>query len=238
MTEALASVEGIRHSPRCDRERIENRRGGNIAHFRSCRARGITSVIHARTTRSNGMTRIEAVRRHLARMITVTRCPVARYIPRISRAPVYRSSFSALLFRLSSVACMQRAFQKSKRIATVKYLSLVRFRLKRREDLVVGKRAPTLSLLLFFFFPTRLQRAKVLRILHGSFGPTSRFSLRVFVYGLDRKRVYRGNVRIFKDDTRHVLTSSGTITGWKYVDRGEKDAVNRATTAAVTGSHS
>lgn len=151
MTEALASVEGIRHSPRCDRERIENRRGGNIAHFRSCRARGITSVIHARTTRSNGMTRIEAVRRHLARMITVTRCPVARYIPRISRAPVYRSSFSALLFRLSSVACMQRAFQKSKRIATVKYLSLVRFRLKRREDLVVGKRAPTLSLLLFFF---------------------------------------------------------------------------------------
>lgn len=101
---------------------------------------------------SNGMTRIEAVRRHLARMITVTRCPVARYIPRISRAPVYRSSFSALLFRLSSVACMQRAFQKSKRIATtVKYLSLVRFRLKRREDLV-GKRAPTFSLLLFFFF--------------------------------------------------------------------------------------
>lgn len=189
---------------------------------------------------SNGMTRIEAVRRHLARMITVTRCPVARYIPRISRAPVYRSSFSALLFRLSSVACMQRAFQKSKRIATtVKYLSLVRFRLKRREDLV-GKRAPTLSLLLFFFFfPTRLHRAKVLRILHGSFGPTSRFSLRVFVYGLDRKRVYRGNVRIFKDDTRHhVLTSSGTITGWKYVDRGEKDAVNRAATVAVTGSHS
>lgn len=156
MTEALASVEGIRHSPRCDRERIENRRGGNITHFRSCRARGITSVIHARTTRSNGMTRIEAVRRHLARMITVTRCPVARYIPRISRAPVYRSSFSALLFRLSSVACMQRAFQKSKRIATVKYLSLVRFRLKRREDLVVGKRAPTLSLLLFFFFSNQI----------------------------------------------------------------------------------
>lgn len=53
---------------------------------------------------SNGMTRIEAVRRHLARMITVTRCPVARYIPRISRAPVslvfFRPPLSALFGRV------------------------------------------------------------------------------------------------------------------------------------------